>query len=200
MRCGLDIMKKLFVNFLLACGILLFSACSSDSERQAEIAQIVEARSTVDLLNDLYIGCDGDLEALARVLNATPSSIERLRKEMSVPTDKFTERIREVSIFYMQNDQSFSKLQSILDPEYGWYDYVLDFPSHHPYWFWGITIFLFLLTCVFIVPPVAAVGGIGLIIELLLYLVVWICSLIFSPSAMEDKYVDTINPVIEQLQ
>lgn len=200
MRCGLDIMKKLFVNFLLACGILLFSACSSDSERQAEIALIVEARSTVDLLNDLYIGCDGDLEALARVLNATPSSIERLRKEMSVPTDKFTERIREVSIFYMQNDQSFSKLQSILDPEYGWYDYVLDFPSHHPYWFWGITIFLFLLTCVFIVPPVAAVGGIGLIIELLLYLVVWICSLIFSPSAMEDKYVDTINPVIEQLQ
>lgn len=193
-------MKKLFVNFLLACGILLFSACSSDSERQAEIALIVEARSTVDLLNDLYIGCDGDLEALARVLNATPSSIERLRKEMSVPTDKFTERIREVSIFYMQNDQSFSKLQSILDPEYGWYDYVLDFPSHHPYWFWGITIFLFLLTCVFIVPPVAAVGGIGLIIELLLYLVVWICSLIFSPSAMEDKYVDTINPVIEQLQ
>ena len=193
-------MKRLFVNFLLACGILLFSACSSDSERQAEIALIVEARSTVDLLNDLYIGCDGDLEALARVLNATPSSIERLRKEMSVPTDKFTERIREVSIFYMQNDQSFSKLQSILDPEYGWYDYVLDFPSHHPYWFWGITIFLFLLTCVFIVPPVAAVGGIGLIIELLLYLVVWICSLIFSPSAMEDKYVDTINPVIEQLQ
>ena len=88
-------MKKLFVNFLLACGILLFSACSSDSERQAEIALIVEARSTVDLLNDLYIGCDGDLEALARVLNATPSSIERLRKEMSVPTDKFTERIRE---------------------------------------------------------------------------------------------------------
>ena len=196
----MDIMKKLFVYFFLVCGVLLFSACSSDSERQAEIAQIVESRSTVDLLNDLYIGCDGDIEALARVLNATPSSIERLRKEMSVPTDKFTERIREVSIFYMQNDQSFSKLQSILDPEYGWYDYVLDFPSHHPYWFWGITIFLFLLTCVFIVPPVAAVGGIGLIIELLLYLVVWICSLIFSPSAMEDKYVDTINPVIEQLQ
>lgn len=187
-------MKKLFVNFLLACGILLFSACSSDSERQAEIAQIVEARSTVDLLNDLYIGCDGDLEALARVLNATPSSIERLRKEMSVPTDKFTERIREVSIFYMQNDQSFSKLQSILDPEYGWYDYVLDFSNHHPHWFWSINI-AFILLLFF--PPV---GILCILSELLLYLVVWICSLICSPSAMEDKYVDTINPVIEQLQ
>ena len=195
MRCGLDIMKKLFVNFLLACGILLFSACSSDSERQAEIALIVEARSTVDLLNDLYIGCDGDIEALARVLNATPSSIERLRKEMSVPTDKFTERIREVSIFYMQNDQSFSKLQSILDPEYGWYDYVLDFPSHHPYWFWSINIILILLLAF-----IALIVIWPILLELLLFLIVWICSLIFSPSAMEDKYVDTINPVIEQLQ
>lgn len=188
-------MKKLFVYFLLACGILLFSACSSDSERQAEIAQIVEARSTVDLLNDLYIGCDGDLEALARVLNATPSSIERLRKEMSVPTDKFTERIREVSIFYMQNDQSFSKLQSILDPEYGWYDYVLDFPGHHPYWFWSINIILILLLAF-----IALIVIWPILLELLLFLIVWICSLIFSPSAMEDKYVDTINPVIEQLQ
>ena len=188
-------MKKLFVYFFLVCGVLLFSACSSDSERQAEIAQIVESRSTVDLLNDLYIGCDGDIEALARVLNATPSSIERLRKEMSVPTDKFTERIREVSIFYMQNDQSFSKLQSILDPEYGWYDYVLDFPSHHPYWFWSINIILILLLAF-----IALIVIWPILLELLLFLIVWICSLIFSPSAMEDKYVDTINPVIEQLQ
>lgn len=191
----MDIMKKLFVYFFLVCGVLLFSACSSDSERQAEIAQIVESRSTVDLLNDLYIGCDGDIEALARVLNATPSSIERLRKEMSVPTDKFTERIREVSIFYMQNDQSFSKLQSILDPEYGWYDYVLDFPSHHPYWFWSINIILILLLAF-----IALIVIWPILLELLLFLIVWICSLIFSPSAMEDKYVDTINPVIEQLQ
>lgn len=191
----MDIMKKLFVYFFLVCGVLLFSACSSDSERQAEIAQIVESRSTVDLLNDLYIGCDGDIEALARVLNATPSSIERLRKEMSVPTDKFTERIREVSIFYMQNDQSFSKLQSILDPEYGWYDYVLDFPSHHPSWFWSINIILILLLAF-----IALIVIWPILLELLLFLIVWICSLIFSPSAMEDKYVDTINPVIEQLQ
>ena len=191
----MDIMKKLFVYFFLVCGVLLFSACSSDSERQAEIAQIVESRSTVDLLNDLYIGCDGDIEALARVLNATPSSIERLRKEMSVPTDKFTERIREMSIFYMQNDQSFSKLQSILDPEYSWYDYVLDFPSHHPYWFWSINIILILLLAF-----IALIVIWPILLELLLFLIVWICSLIFSPSAMEDKYVDTINPVIEQLQ
>ena len=174
---------------------MFFSACTSDAERQAEIAKIVESRSTVDLLNDLYIGSDGDIEALARVLNATPSSIERLRKEMSTPTNKFAERVKEVSIYYMQNDQSFSKLRSILDSEYEWYDSVLDFPSHHPYWFWSINIVLILLLAfiaIIVIWPI--------LLELLLFLIVWICSLICSPSAMEDKYVDTINPVIEQLQ
>ena len=189
------IMRKLFFCFFWVCLSVFFSACTSDAERQAEIAKIVESRSTVDLLNDLYIGSDGDIEALARVLNATPSSIERLRKEMSTPTNKFAERVKEVSIYYMQNDQSFSKLRSILDSEYEWYDSVLDFPSHHPYWFWSINIVLILLLAfiaIIVIWPI--------LLELLLFLIVWICSLICSPSAMEDKYVDTINPVIEQLQ
>lgn len=130
--------------------IAIFFSCSNDeAERQAEIAKIVESRSTVNLLNDLYIGSDGDIEALARVLNATPSSIERLRKEMSAPTDKFAERVKEVSLYYFQQGQSFRKLRSALDPKYKWYS---------PMWEW-----------------------------------------ISSPKAMEDKYVDTINPVIEQL-
>lgn len=130
--------------------IAIFFSCSDDeAERQAEIAKIVESRSTVNLLNDLYIGSDGDIEALARVLNATPSSIERLRKEMSAPTDKFAERVKEVSLYYFQQGQSFRKLRSALDPKYKWYS---------PMWEW-----------------------------------------ISSPKAMEDKYVDTINPVIEQL-
>ena len=108
---------------------------------------------------------------------------------------KFAERVKEVSIYYMQNDQSFSKLRSILDSEYEWYDSVLDFPSHHPYWFWSINIVLILLLAfiaIIVIWPI--------LLELLLFLIVWICSLICSPSAMEDKYVDTINPVIEQLQ
>lgn len=142
-------MKRLFVYFFLAWGAVSFSACSNDAEKQAEFAKIVESRSVVDLLNDLYIGSDGDIEALARVLNATPSSIERLRKEETAPTEKFIERVREVSIYYVQEGQSFRKLRSALDPQYKWYS---------PMW-------------------------------------EWIC----SPSVMEDKYVDTINPVIEQL-
>jgi hypothetical protein len=38
-----------------------------------------------------------------------------------------------------------------------------------------------------------------MIIELLIFLVAWIMSLIFSPTTIEDKYIDTINPVIETI-
>ena len=61
-------------------------SCSSDDvdedAKRREFAQIVENRSAKDLLNDLYVGSDGDIQSLARMLNVTPSSIERIRKEL----------------------------------------------------------------------------------------------------------------------
>ena len=65
-------------------------------------------------------------------MNVTPSSIERIRNGETEPTAQFEERIREVSLYYMQNDQSFSKLQSIVDPEYGWFDSILKFSFPSP--------------------------------------------------------------------
>lgn len=109
------------------------------------------------------------------------------------------EKIKSIAVFYYQNDRKFSKLQSALDPEYGWYDSILNFPSHHPLTFWGVTIFLFLLTALIFLPPVCLAASIGLVIEGLVFGVAWIAYFICTPDPIEDKYIDTVNPVIEQL-
>lgn len=171
-------------------------SCSNDNtEKRLEIARIVESRTCQDLLNDLYVGSDADIEAIARIMNVTPSSIERIRKGETFPTDQFEERIYEVSVYYMQNGQSFSKLQSIVDPEYSWYDSILNFPSHHPWYFWSINIVLLLLLAFVLIIAIWPI-----LIEMLIFFIAWIASLIFSPNPIHDTYVDTINPTIEQVR
>jgi transcriptional regulator with XRE-family HTH domain len=177
-------------------------SCSSDDvdedAKRREFAQIVENRSAKDLLNDLYVGSDGDIQSLARMLNVTPSSIERIRKGETEPTDKFDKRIKDVSVYYFQNEQSYSKLRSVSDEEWSWYDTILYLPNHYPWWFWGVTIGLFLLTCTG-VEGLQIIGGSGMIIELLFFIVVWVISLFSSPNSIEDKYIDTINPTVERV-
>ncbi len=194
------------IVFSILIGILnifTLTSCASDNEieteKRIEFAKIVESRTTQDKLNDLYVGCDGDVEALARVLKATPSSIERLRKGETEATQAFEERLTDVSIYYFMNDQCFTKVQSVLDEEYGWYDTILNFPSHHPNIFWGVTIGLFILTACVFIPPVAVAASVLMILELLVFFITWICSLCFSPEVNEDKYTDSINPVIETI-
>ena len=122
----------------------LCSSCSDDAEERIEVAKIVESRGSQDLLNDLYLACDDDVESLARILQCTPSSINRIKNGKSEPTMQFEEKIKSLAVFYYQNDRKFSKLQSALESEYGWYDSILNFPCHHPLIFWGVTIFLFI--------------------------------------------------------
>ena len=144
-------MKNIGLYLVILAGVFFMSSCSEDSaEKRIELAKIVESRSCQDLLNDLYVGSDADIESIARIMNVTPSSIERIRKGETDPTSQFEERIREVSLYYMQNGQSFSTLQSVVDPEYGWYDSILNFPSHHPWWFWTINIILLLFLASFL--------------------------------------------------
>ena len=188
--------KKLsFLTFVLMCIMsMTLTSCSTDAEKRAEAAKVVEARSTQDLLNDLYLASDNDTESLARMLQVTPSSIERLRNGKSDPTVQFDEKVKTVSIYYYQNNRKYSLLRSTLDPEYGLYDSVLDFPSHHPFIFWGGNIILLLIlafAAIIAIWPILA--------EMLIFLIAWLASLILSPSAMEDKYEDTINPVVEQV-
>ena len=171
-------------------GVLL--SCSSDEEKRAEFAQIVENRSCESLLNDLYLGCDGDIEALARVLRATPSSIERLRKGETLPTKEFEERVKQASIYYVQNRQDFEEVRAVLDEEYAWYENVLHFPAKNPVLSIVITIILAIISIY--------AFGIPIIALFLFYVVLWIISLFSSPEPMYDNYTDSINVTIEQLK
>lgn len=190
-------MKKIiFLYLVIVSFVVTFTACSSNdgTEDRVEIAKIMENRSNQDLLNDLYVACDGDVESLSRILQVTPSSIDRLRNGKTEATEKFEERTKTVALYYYQNDRKFSLVQSALDDEYGWYDSILNFPSHHPWIFWIVNIILILvLAFLFILAiwPILA--------ELLVFLIAWIASLICTPNAMQDNYINTINPTVEQV-
>lgn len=190
-------MKKIiFLYLVIVSFVVTFTACSSNdgTEDRVEIAKIMENRSNQDLLNDLYVACDGDVESLSRILQVTPSSIDRLRNGKTEATEKFEERTKTVALYYYQNDRKFSLVQSALDDKYGWYDSILNFPSHHPWIFWIVNIILILvLAFLFILAiwPILA--------ELLVFLIAWIASLICTPNAMQDNYINTINPTVEQV-
>ena len=114
----------------------VLASCSNDEETEAkrqEFVQIVESRSTAELLNDLYVGSDGDIEAIARILNCTPSSIERIRNGETLATSQFAARVVDVCSYYYLNEQSVSILRAALDDEWGWYDDVFYFPKHHAF-------------------------------------------------------------------
>jgi hypothetical protein len=191
-----------FLSLRLLLSLMFMSlglmSCSSDDvdedAKRREFVQIVENRSAKDLLNDLYVGSDGDIQSLSRMLNVTPSSIERIRKGETEPTDKFDNRIKEVSIYYFQNEQSYSKLRSILDDEWGWYDTLWNLPNFYPYWFWGVTLVIFLLGC-FLHGAIL----IGNVVELVLMGVAWCFIYFATPDDMDDKYIETINPTIERV-
>lgn len=200
-----------FLSLRLLLSLMFMSlglmSCSSDDvdedAKRREFVQIVENRSAKDLLNDLYVGSDGDIQSLSRMFNVTPSSIERIRKGETEPTDKFDNRIKEVSIYYFQNEQSYSKLRSILDEEWSWYDSIWYFPSHRSKLFWGIVIGLILviLVCGMIEELESiALGTLCFIfIVTALYIFIWILLFFVSPEDVEDKYKETINPTIERV-
>lgn len=180
--------------FVVSAILLLTTSCGNDDSKRDEFTQIAQSRSTQELLEDLYVGSDGDVEAMARILNCTPSSIERIRKGETEATAQFAERVVDVSVYYYLNKQSFSILREQLDPSWKWYNSFLHSIKHHPVLFWSITIVLFLglafAELVFVWP---------LLIELLLFLICWIISLFAQPKPMEDRYADTFNPIIEQV-
>lgn len=188
--------KRLLLVVTLIVSPFILSSCSGsdEAENRIEAAKVVESRSNEDLLNDLYLASDGDIESLSRILQVTPSSINRLRNGKTVATVKFEEKVKTVAIYYYQNDRKFSLLQSALDEEYGWYDSILNFPSHHPWIFWIVNIVLLL-----ILAFAAMIAIWPILAEMLIFLIAWIVSLICAPDQMPDNFTNSINPTIEQV-
>ena len=197
--------KRLLLVVTLIVSPFILSSCSGsdEAENRIEAAKVVESRSNEDLLNDLYLASDGDIESLSRILQVTPSSINRLRNGKTVATAKFEEKVKTVAIYYYQNDRKFSLLQSALDEEYGWYDSILNFPSHHPWIFLIVNIVLLLIfVSPIIIPviwPILVIAIWSILAEMLIFLIAWIVSLICAPNQMTDKFTNTINPTIEQV-
>lgn len=180
--------------------ILLFTflflsllSCSNDikEEQRIEATKIVETRSTKDLLDDLYLASGSDYETLSRILKATPSSLDRLRKGETEATEAFSQNVRNVAIYYYASDNSFSMLRSEMDSEYGICDSILNFPSHHT--------FLFVLIIGILICYWAFLDGVGGFWAIALLGVVFLCAWIFqsSPDPAIDEYNDYINPIVE---
>ena len=193
--------KRLLLVVTLIVSPFILSSCSGSDEveNRIEAAKVVESRSNEDLLNDLYLASDGDIESLSRILQVTPSSINRLRNGKTVATAKFEEKVKTVAIYYYQNDRKFSLLQSALDEEYGWYDSILNFPSHRPWIFWIVNICTVLITVIYWDDVTGEYGGYILLIELSIFLIAFIASRFCAPDQMTDKFTNTINPTIEQV-
>lgn len=200
--------KPLLLVVTLIVSPFVFLSCSGsdEAENRIEAAKVVESRSCEDLLNDLYLASDGDIESLSRILQVTPSSIDRLRNGKTVATAKFEEKVKTVAIYYYQNDRKFSLLQSALDEEYRWYDSILNFPSHHPWIFWIVIICTVLITVISwkyvsveLGGYILLLGGYILLIELSIFLIAFIASRFCAPDQMTDKFTNTINPTIEQV-
>ena len=196
--------KQLLLVVTLIVSPFVFLSCSGsdEAENRIEAAKVVESRSCEDLLNDLYLASDGDIESLSRILQVTPSSIDRLRNGKTVATAKFEEKVKTVAIYYYQNDRKFSLLQSALDEEYRWYDSILNFPSHHPWIFWIVNICTVLIIVITVITwdlETAVYGGYILLIELSIFLIAFIASRFCAPDQMTDKFTNTINPTIEQV-
>ncbi len=171
-----------------------FTSCKNEAEKRSTITKIIENRTAKDLLNDLYIGSDGNVEEIARMLKVTPSSIERIRTGATLPTEDFDQRIKDISIYYALNNHSYQKLRHAIDDEWGWYDTVLRIWPRH-WLFWVINILIIIL----VIVSTTIEAALPIVAEMLVFLIAWIALLICSPKPMEDRYVDSINPVIEQL-
>lgn len=196
------VMKRLIALLLASLMALSFWSCGDrETEKTLELTQIVEGRDAKNLLEDLYIASDGDIESLARMLKSTPSTINRVRKGETLATPAFEERIKELTMYLVDNSQSFASLRAAVDPEYSWYDSVLDWPERH--WsFWAISIGIIVITFfsfISFLAPVCFACSIAILIELLVFGVAWLCSAIFSPEPVVDAFTTAINPILEQL-
>ena len=135
--------KLLTVTFCIICAL----GCSN--ENQMSKKNEIENSSTQKLLKYLYEGSDGDLESLSRVLNVTSSELSGMIEENVNPSIQFRERIKEVSIYYSQNKESYARLCKKYDYEWKWYDSLIHWPALNPWSFWILMSFSLLSSAVF---------------------------------------------------
>lgn len=159
------------MNKILLLGILFFSlfasSCSNyknyleDEENKIEVGKIAASHNAKEMLDELCIvfeeDCDDEHQTISRILNATPSTLERIRAEETLPTKAFEDSIIQIFTMY-----------KILEKESPWYlpNYetiilryekdnecggIIDFIRYFP---WRVSLLVFILVVFF---PISAV-------------------------------------------
>lgn len=135
--------KLLTVTFCIICAL----GCSN--ENQMSKKNEIENSPTQKLLKYLYEGSDGDLESLSRVLNVASSELSGMIEGNVIPSIQSRNRIKEVSIYYSQNKESYARLCKKYDYEWKWYDSLIHWPVLSPWSFWILMSFSLLSSTVF---------------------------------------------------
>lgn len=159
------------MNKILLLGILFFSlfasSCSNyknyleDEENKIEVGKIAASHNAKEMLDELCIvfeeDCDDEHQTISRILNATPSTLERIRAEETLPTKAFEDSIIQIFTMY-----------KILEKESPWYlpNYetiilryekdnecggIIDYIRYFP---WRVSLLVFILVVFF---PISAV-------------------------------------------
>ena len=189
---------RLFKCCLLAFSLVcLISSCGNNEEKKRiEITKIIEGRDCAELVNDLYLASDGDDESIARILNVTPSVVNRIRTNETKASPMLEKNIRDVSVYFQLNGKNYMKLRSELDPKWKFIDTIGHLPSVHPILFWVILILLIGCLAFWFTWPYFLGTLLGYLVIIFLF---WLLSAVFAPRTMDDPYVDSINPVVEQI-
>ena len=122
-------MKKIFIPLLLVLCSLIAS-CGHHKQ---------ETNDPVEQINVLANMKGSDVKTLASMLGTSESELKSILNGESSPTANIEERGRELYQFALKNSFSFKKLRAYYDPDFLWFDHILQSPTVHPWWFWIIT-------------------------------------------------------------
>ena len=169
-------------------------AGSYSSQAYAETAGQHEPADPIRLLSELSEAFAEDSAPLARILGASPSSLERLRSRQSSPTPEFRQQLYSTYCLYRQSGSDALRLRQRLDPEYKWYEYVLHYPLLYPLHPLLLVLVLLILYRLHRHPLV-------LILPLFTLFFLWIVALIYTSLTpcrdTHDHYRQLLDPKVE---
>lgn len=119
-------MKKLLLILFATLTMCLFTVSCRSKEKHIyrdEEFKKVQDYSTADCINYMYEGCTRkkDFNALSRILQASPSSLERIRNGETFPTKQFESTVRIVTHEYIRNGCSIYELRKSYN-DLKWYE------------------------------------------------------------------------------
>lgn len=139
----------LFYVQMLFLMTLLFISCSDNTEDRIKINQHIQKMEFSEVMEEIFLETD-DVEQLTRILGCSPSTINRLRKSETAPTEKAENAFKNLLIEMKLSGNTEEYLEKI-DPEN-------DYWFHSIKWFFCDFYVLNVIFCIVIV-----LGGISLL-------------------------------------